>query len=251
MLAGLLSILLNLLTLTLHSSTPFFEALCITLRASLFEPICITLSTSFFERLLLVILKLLTLLPQLITLHVESFPPVSEFLNHRINLTTPLSEILSEILLLLSKNALLILHRTVHSLRSGLIVTQRINIGFNLPSPFEHVLLEAIVISTELSLPTHLPSLIVTNVTMRAIRTRKITPETTLMLRIRCKRISKDLNVRSGFRELNIHTQHRVNTTGYYVSSKIFNCVAEIPLSFLPITRNPARTSPYFLPIVI
>ena len=164
---------------------------------SLFEPICITLSASFFKRLLLILAELLTLTLHSSTLSVEILPLVSKFLNHRINLTTPLSEILSEILLLLSKGTLLILQRTINSLRSGLIVTQRINIGFNIPSPFEHEILKFLVILTELSLPTHLPSLIVTNVTMRAIRTRKITPESTLMLRIRCKRISKNLNVRS------------------------------------------------------
>ena len=159
LLAGLLPVFLNLLTLTLHSSTPFFEALCI------------TLSASFFKRLL----KLLTLTLHSSTLSVEILPLVSKLIDPRLNLTLNhtirSSDIRNELLLLLSKGTLLILHRTVHSLRSGLIMTQRIDIKFNGPSQFNHALPKALLIPTDLSRATNLLALLITNVTMLAIRT--------------------------------------------------------------------------------
>ena len=165
------------------------------IRTPFFEPLCITLSTSCLKRLLLILLKLLTLLLQLSTCNVEILPLVIKALIRLINLPT----LNSQILLLLSKGALLIHHRAVHFLRCGLIVTQRINIGFNLPSPFEHELLKVCMIPTELSLPAYLPSLIITYIAMLAIGSGELATQLPRVLRIRRKRISKHMNVRSRF----------------------------------------------------
>ena len=181
--AGVSELLTGLLTYRFSLNAPFFEALCITRRASL------------LKRLLLVLLKLLTLLLQLSTCNVEILPLVIKALIRLINLPT----LNSQILLLLSKGALLIHHRAVHFLRCGLIVTQRINIGFNLPSPFEHELLKVCMIPTELSLPAYLPSLIITYIAMLAIGSGELATQLPRVLRIRRKRISKHMNVRSRF----------------------------------------------------
>ena len=181
--AGVSELLAGLLTYRFSLSTPFFESLCI------------TLSTSCLKRLLLILLKLLTLLLQLITRQLKTLPLVIKALIRLINLP-PLN---SQILLMLSKGTLLIHHRAVRLLRCSLIVTQRIDIGFNLPSPFEHELLKVRVILTELSLPTHLPSLIITYIAMLAIGSGELATQLPRVLRIRRKRISKHMNVRSRF----------------------------------------------------
>ena len=148
--AGVSELLAGLLTYRFSLSTPFSE------------PLCITLSASLFVCPLLVLLKLLTLKFQLITRQLKTLPLVIKALIRLINLPA----LNSQILLMLIKGALLILHRAVHFLRCSLIVTQRIDIGFNLPTLIKHPLFQARVIPAKLSLPTHLPTLVITNTTM-------------------------------------------------------------------------------------
>ena len=144
------------------------------LSTSFIEALCVTILTSFFKCLLLVLLKLLTLKLHSSTLSVEILPLVSKLIDPRLNLTLNhtirSSDIRNELLLLLSKGTLLILHRTINSLRSGLIMTQRIDIKFNGPSQFNHALPKALLIPTDLSRATNLLALLITNVTMLAIR---------------------------------------------------------------------------------